>query len=144
MNPFSTSPDLASAGLLVLRLILGGIMFAHGAQKVLGWFGGYGLKGTAGYFKNVLRIPAPLFYVAAFTEFLGGIAIAFGVFSRVAALGVVILMTVAIAKAHLKNGFFMNWGAEAGKGEGYEFNLALLAMAVYLLLAGPGQLAILS
>ncbi len=144
MNTFTNTFDVVSLGLLILRFVLGTIMFAHGAQKVLGWFGGYGLKGTSGYFKDVLQIPVPLFYAAAFTEFFGGIAVATGVLTRLAAFGFIIVMTVAIFKSHLKNGFFMNWSAQAGKGEGFEFNLALLAMALFLVLAGPGQFALLN
>lgn len=143
MNTFTNSLDFVSVGLLVLRVTLGTIMFAHGAQKVLGWFGGYGLKGTAGYFKKALRIPLPLFYVAAFTEFFGGIAIALGILTQFAALGFAAVMIVAIFKAHVKVGFFMNWGAVAGRGEGFEFNLALLAMALFLTIAGPGSFSIL-
>ena len=139
MNIFTSSYDLMSVGLLILRITLGSIFFAHGAQKVLGWFGGYGLKGTQGHFKSVLHIPAPLFYVAAFTEFFGGIALVAGILTQLAALGIVVVMTVAILKAHAKNGFFLS----SAKGQGFEFNLALIAMALLLLLTGPGKFAIL-
>jgi len=141
MQTLMNSAELYSLGLLVLRITLGSIMFAHGAQKVLGWFGGYGLKATTGHFKNALHIPAPLAYIAAYTEFLGGIAIAAGVLTRLAALGFVVTMAVAIQKVHIKNGFFLNSGAD-GKGVGIEFNLALLAMGLLLVLTGPGAFAL--
>lgn len=144
MVAFTNSPELVSWGLLVVRMTLGVIFFAHGAQKVFGWFGGYGLKGTAGYFKDALHIPTPLFYVAAFIELFGGIAVTVGLMTRVAALGIAVVMSVAIGTSHWKNGFFMNWGAQGGKGEGFEYNLALLAMALFLFLVGPGHLAVLN
>lgn len=139
MDSFTSSYDMMSVGLLILRITLGSIFFAHGAQKVLGWFGGYGLKGTQGHFRDVLHIPAPLFYAAAFTEFLGGIALAAGILTRLAAFGIVVVMTVAITKAHAKNGFFLG----SPKGQGFEFNLALIAMAILLILTGPGRFAVL-
>ena len=137
-NSVLTKPVASSWAPLLLRLSLGVIFYAHGAQKVLGWYGGYGLAGSLGYFENVLGIPAPLFYLTAFTEFLGGIAIILGLFSRVFAVGYFIEMLVAFFKVHLPVGFFMNWGSVAGRGEGYEFILALLAMSFSVALLGPG------
>jgi putative oxidoreductase len=137
-NSVLTKPVASSWAPLLLRLSLGVIFYAHGAQKVLGWFGGYGLAGSLGYFENVLGISAPLFYLAAFTEFLGGIAIILGLFSRVFAIGYFIEMAVALFKVHLPLGFFMNWGSVAGRGEGYEFTIALLAMSFAAALLGPG------
>ena len=137
-NSVLTKPFGNSYAALFLRLGLGVIFFAHGAQKVLGWFGGYGLAGSLGYFENYLGISAPLFYLTAFTEFLGGIAIIFGLFSRVFAVGYFIEMLVVLFKIHLPMGFFMNWGAIAGHGEGYEFHIALIAMSLAAALVGPG------
>jgi putative oxidoreductase len=142
MNTYLNPPELYSFGFLVLRIVLGAIFFVHGSQKVLGWFGGHGLKGTSGFLKTALNIPVPLSYLASFTEFLGGIAVAIGVLSRVAALGLAVIMAVAIVRVNWKNGFFMNSGRVGGKGEGYEFDLALLAMSVVLVLTGPGQFVI--
>ncbi|MGA9365158.1 MAG: DoxX family protein [Bacteroidota bacterium] len=137
-NSVLTKPYANSSAALLLRLGLGVIFFAHGAQKVLGWFGGYGLAGSLGYFENVLGMSAPLFYLTAFTEFIGGIAITFGLLSRVFAVGYFIEMLVALFKVHLPMGFFMNWGSIAGHGEGYEFHIALLAMSLAAALLGPG------
>lgn len=123
--------------LFVLRLALGVIFFAHGAQKVFGWFGGHGLAGTVSGFGQ-MGIPAPLAYLAAFTELLGGLGMIFGVLSRLSGLGLAIIMVVAALKVHLPNGFFLN----GPSGSGFEYNLALFAMALAVLLAGPGRLAV--
>ena len=130
MELFGTYP---SWSLLIVRVVLGVIFFAHGAQKLFGWFGGYGLKGTIGYFQQALKIPAPLTVLCALTECFGGLAVLVGFLSRPAALGLAIVMLVAIAKVHIPNGFFINWSLQQGKGHGYEMNLALIAMAA----AGP-------
>lgn len=132
-----TTYDQLSLGLLLLRIILGVVFFAHGAQKVLGWFGGYGLAGTVGYFKNVVKIPTPLAYLGPFVEFLGGIALIFGVFTKVAALGILIMMIVATLKVHFPEGFFLS-GKGDGKGQGYEFTLTLAVISLVLVLLGGG------
>ena len=127
--------------LLLLRVILGVIFFAHGAQKVMGWFGGYGLAGTAGAFKNYMHIPAPMAYLASFTEFFGGIFIIFGFLTRLTAIGLFINMIVAIYKVHWKAGFFLSSG-EPGKGNGFEYNLSLAAISVVFILTGAGPLSL--
>ncbi len=142
MSTITLHPQALDIGLLLLRFTLGAIFFAHGAQKVLGWYGGHGLKGTSGFFKQAMGIPVPLSYLASFTEFLGGIAVILGVFTQVAALGLATTMLVAMVMVHRKNGFWMNWSSVANKGEGIEYNLALIAMALLLVFAGPGQFAI--
>lgn len=127
-------------GLLILRLALGAIFFAHGAQKVLGWFGGHGLAATVGGMTQ-MGIPAALGYIAAFTEFLGGLGLIFGVLARLSALGIFIVMAVAVLKVHLANGFFMNWTGSQ-RGEGFEYHLLVMAIALMVMLAGPGRLAL--
>ena len=136
---FATFP---SKSLFIVRVVLGVIFFAHGAQKVFGWFGGPGLRGVIGYFKQSLGIPAPLTVLAAFVELLGGLAMFFGILVRPAAVGLILVMLVAIAKVHWPNGFFINWGLQPGKGHGYEMNLALIAMALAVLVGGAGILSI--
>jgi putative oxidoreductase len=116
-------------------------MFAHGSQKVLGWFGGYGLKATTGYFKSI-GIPLSIGYAVCFIEFFSGIALILGLFTRLAALGVVAVMVGAILKVHLPNGFFMNWELSPGKGHGYETNLALIGIALACIIAGGGALSL--
>ena len=129
----------ADAALFTLRLALGAIFFAHGAKKLFGWFGGGGLDATVQFFRQNLGIPAPLAYLAVFTEFFGGIAMITGILSRLAGLGLAITMLVALWTVHLPNGFFLDM---QGAKHGIEYNLALLAMALAVLFAGPGRLAL--
>jgi putative oxidoreductase len=136
---FSTS---TAWSLLIIRLFLGIIFVAHGAQKVFGWFGGPGLKGTIGYFQSALHVPPALAVLAALTECFGGLAVFLGVLTRPAALGLIVVMVVAIATVHGRNGFFLNMSLEPGKGHGIEFNLALLGMALALLVGGGGALSV--
>ena len=135
---FTTSPSWA---ITVVRMVLGVIFFAHGAQKVLGWFGGYGLKATTGYLTSI-GLPRPVAYLVCFFEFLGGIGLVLGLLTRPAALAVLIVMVGAIAKVHAKHGFFLNWELAPGKGHGYEANAAFIAMALACLFAGGGALAL--
>lgn len=126
---------------LVVRLGLGVIFFAHGAQKVLSWFGGRGLKATIDGFRG-MGIPPAAAALAAFIEFLGGLAMLAGFLARPAALGLIVVMVVAIARVHAQHGFFLNMGGTPGKGHGLEFNLALIAMALSILIGGAGALSI--
>lgn len=132
----------ASWSLLIVRVALGVIFFAHGAQKMFGWFGGHGLQGTIGYFRQALGIPAALTVLAALTECFGGLAVLVGLLTRLAALGLIVDMLVAIAKVHGSHGFFLNWSLEPGKGHGFEMNLALLGMALAVLVGGAGAVSI--
>lgn len=132
-----TTDDYAAT---VTRVVLGAVMFPHGAQKVLGWFGGYGFGPTLDAFTTQIGIPAPLALLAFAAEFLGGLGLIAGLFGRVAAFGVLSVMTVA-ATMHLQNGFFMNWTGTQG-GEGYEFHLLAGAMAVAVILKGSGALSL--
>ncbi len=128
--------------LFIARVVLGIIFFAHGAQKVFGWFGGYGLQGTIGYFQQALRIPPALAVLAALTECFGGLAVLVGFLARPAALGLIVNMLVAVAKVHWPNGFFLNWSLEPGKGHGFEFNLALIGLAAAVLMGGAGAFSV--
>ncbi|HXX15347.1 MAG TPA: DoxX family protein [Candidatus Eremiobacteraceae bacterium] len=130
-----------SAATTLLRVVLGVVFFAHGAQKVLGWFGGYGFKGTLQFFTGVMHIPEPFAVLAIAAEFLGGLGLLFGVLTRIAAFGIACNMVVAIAMVHARNGFFMNWSG-AQKGEGFEFHLLVIAVAVYLLIKGAGAVSV--
>jgi len=135
---FATSPSWA---ITVIRVTLGVIFFAHGAQKVFGWFGGYGLKGTTGYFVSI-GLPLPVAYAACFLELLGGVGLLLGLFTRLAALAIIAMMVGAIAKVHWPHGFFINWELAPGKGHGLEANLAFIAMAVACVIAGGGALSL--
>jgi putative oxidoreductase len=138
MHAIALLTTSASWSLLIVRLFLGVIFFAHGAQKVLGWFGGPGLKSTIAYFQNSLRVPPALAVLAALTECLGGLAVFVGLLTRPAALGLIVVMVVAVAKVHWRNGFFLNMSMQPGKGHGFEFNFALIGMALALLVGGGG------
>jgi putative oxidoreductase len=123
--------------LTIVRAVLGIVFFAHGAQKVLGWFGGPGFDGTMAMFTGGLRIPAFFAVLAILTEFLGGISLIVGLLSRVAAIGIVIDMAVAVFLVHAPNGFFMNWAGNQ-KGEGFEYHLLTIAIAVLIAIRGAG------
>jgi putative oxidoreductase len=127
-----------SRALTLQRLVLGGVMFAHGAQKMLGWFGGHGLPATMHQMSGML--PAPLVFLVILSEFAGSLMLALGLVTRFAAFGCVCVMTGAIFMTHLKNGLFMNWfGAQ--HGEGFEYHLLVLAIAIPLMFRGGGALS---
>ena len=135
---FKTSDDYT---LTLLRLVLGVVFFAHGAQKVLGWWGGYGFTGTMGFFTGTMGIPAPLAFLAIMAEFLGGLGLIAGAVSRVAASGIFSVMAVAVLKVHLPFGLFMNWSG-GQRGEGFEYHLLAMAIAAMLTIRGAGALSI--
>jgi putative oxidoreductase len=125
----------------ILRLVLGLLFFAHGAQKTLGWFGGYGFSGTMGFFTQGMHIPAPLAFLAIFAEFLGGIGLLFGLLGRVAAFGIACNMLVAVVMVHWHFGLFANWAGNQ-KGEGIEYHLLALAIALAIMIKGSGAFSI--
>jgi len=126
--------------LTLMRLILGVVFFAHGAQKMLGWYGGYGFSGTMGFFTHS-GIPAPLAFLAIAAEFFGGIGLIVGLLSRVAAFGIVVNMVVAVLSFHLYFGLFMNW-AGTQKGEGFEYHLLAIALGIAIMIRGAGAISI--
>ncbi|HVU08032.1 MAG TPA: DoxX family protein [Verrucomicrobiae bacterium] len=126
---------------LLARLTLGIVMFPHGAQKALGWFGGYGFSGTMNAFTQQMHIPAPLAFLAIAAEFAGSIGLILGCLSRVAAFGIGTNMVVAILTVHEANGFFMNWFGNQ-KGEGYEYHLLAIGLALIVFLYGAGTLSL--
>jgi putative oxidoreductase len=125
---------------LAVRMALGLVFFAHGAQKVFGWFGGRGLTATIQTFQQYLKVPPVATTLAAFVECFGGLALVVGFLARPAAVGIIVVMLVAIAKVHWKNGFFL--ATAPGQGNGWEFNFVLIAMAVAVLIGGAGALSI--
>jgi putative oxidoreductase len=135
---FATSDDTATA---ILRVLLGVVFFAHGAQKMLGWFGGYGFSGTMGFFTGMMHIPAPLAFLAIAAEFFGGLGLILGFLTRIAAFGIAVNMLVAITAVHGAFGFFMNWTG-AQKGEGFEYHLLVLAITAFLMIRGAGAFSI--
>lgn len=127
--------------LTVMRAVMGAIFFAHGAQKVLGWWGGFGFSPTMTMFTHNLGIPALFAALAIMAEFLGGIGLFFGFLTRVAAFGIAVNMAVAVLLVHARNGLFMNWTG-AQQGEGFEFHLLAIAIAATLIAHGAGALSI--
>jgi putative oxidoreductase len=124
-----------SYGLLLLRVVIGGTMFSHGAQKLFGWFGGHGLRGTAGFFGSLgWRTPLVMAFLAGLAE-TSGLAFAAGFLTPLAALGITVVLLNAILAVHLKNGFFNGDG-------GIEFPLALATVAVAVAATGPGRFSI--
>ena len=128
-------------GLLILRLAVGGIMFVHGSQKLLGWFDGPGIAGFVGWMAT-MHVPAPAAWLAIIAEFFGGLGLILGILSRLAALGIAFNMLVAILMVHGKVGFFMNWGDVPNRGEGWEYPFLILAAALALVATGPGAFAL--
>jgi putative oxidoreductase len=123
---------------LVARLALGLAIFPHGAQKALGWFGGYGFGGTMNFFTGQMHIPALFAFLAIAAEFAGAIGLITGFISRVAAFGIATTMLVAAVMVHVSNGFFMNWLGNQ-KGEGFEYHILAVGLALIIILAGGGK-----
>lgn len=123
---------------LLLRLTLGAVIFPHGAQKLLGWFGGYGFSGTMGFLTGQAHLPAPIAFLVIFAEFFGSLALIVGLLSRVAAFGIGAVMVGAIATVHVGNGFFMNWSGQQ-PGEGFEYHLLVLSIAIAVIIRGGGK-----
>lgn len=134
---FQTKADRTLA---FLRLVAGSVMLAHGAQKMLGSFGGPGFSGAMGMFGQ-MGIPAPLAVLAICTEFLGSLALLVGLAGRIAALGIIIDMIVAVLLVHLRFGFFMNWSGKQG-GEGFEYHILVVALTLPILVRGTGAWSI--
>lgn len=127
--------------LTVLRVLLGVVMFPHGMQKLLGWFGGYGFSGTMDSFTTQMGIPAVFAFLAIMAEGLGSLGLITGFLTRIAAFGIAVNMAVAVYMMHWQNGFFMNWFGTQ-KGEGYEYHLLVIAIAVALMIRGGGKWSI--
>jgi putative oxidoreductase len=135
---FATSNE---GTLALLRIVLGVLFFAHGAQVTLGWFGGYGFHGTMQYFTQTMGIPAVFAFLAIMAQFLGGIGLIVGFLSRIAAFGIAADMVVAVIKVHMAYGLFMNWSGKQ-KGEGFEYHLLVIAITIVIMVKGAGALSI--
>jgi len=131
----------ASNTLYMQRVLLGAVMLPHGAQKLLGWFGGYGFDGTMNYFTGTMHIPSALAFLVIASEAFGSLGLLFGLGTRLAAFGAAATMTGAVLTTHLKVGFFMNWFGNQ-PGEGLEYHLLALALALPLVVRGGGAFAL--
>lgn len=122
----------------ILRVMLGLVMFPHGAQKMLGWYGGFGFSGTLGMFTEQMHLPLVVAFLVIIGEFFGSLGLLVGFLTRFTAASMAAIMVGAIAMVHWPNGFFMNWfGKQAG--EGYEYHLLVIAICAALMLMGAGR-----
>jgi putative oxidoreductase len=132
---FSTTGDWAG---LILRVLLGAIMLPHGAQKLLGWFGGYGFTQTMRFFTDFMKLPWIVGCAVIAIEFFGAAALIVGLASRIWAFALLIIMIGAIATTNFKHGLFMNW-FNTQQGEGYEYHLLVIGICLVILLIGSGR-----
>ncbi|TGL90832.1 DoxX family protein [Leptospira congkakensis] len=131
---FSTSGDIIP---LILRITAFVVIFPHGAQKLLGWFGGYGFKGTYGFFTGQLKFPGILAVLIILGESFGSVLLLVGFLTKFAAASIAIIMIGAAVLAHRQNGFFINWNGNQ-KGEGYEFHILAAGLLIALVVGGAG------
>lgn len=134
---FATDKDIL---LLILRLTLGVVMFPHGAQKLLGWFGGYGFSGTMEGMTS-MGLPAVIVFLVIIAEFFGSLGLITGFLTRFSAFGIATVMLGAIFTVHAKVGFFMNWSGNQA-GEGFEYHLLVLGIALVLMIRGGGAASV--
>lgn len=135
----ATSPTNWSA--LIARLTIAIVLFPHGAQKLLGWFGGFGFEGTMGFLTGAAKLPYFVALLVILIESIGALMIFFGVLTRIAALGVLGLFIGIVLNNHASNGFFMNWAGDQ-KGEGLEYFLLLFGLVLILLIVGGGRASV--
>ena len=122
----------------ILRVMLGLVMFPHGAQKLLGWYGGFGFAGTMGFFTEQMHLPWVVALLVIIGEFFGSLGLLVGFLTRFTAASMALIMLGAIAMVHWPHGFFMNWAGKQA-GEGYEYHLLVLAICAALMLTGAGR-----
>jgi len=125
----------------IIRIVLGAILFPHGAQKLLGWFGGYGFSGTMGFLTGSAGLPWIIAFLVIAIEFFGALALIFGFATRVVAIGIIVLFAGIVFTSHLNNGFFMNWSGQL-QGEGYEYHLLVIGLSLSSLLIGSGKYSV--
>lgn len=138
MSILSANGDITG---LILRITLALILFPHGAQKLLGWFGGYGFKGTMGFFTGTVNLPYFVGLLVILIEFFAPILLLIGFATRIAALGILGLMIGIIFTSHIGNGFFMNWAGNQ-PGEGFEYHLLVIGLCIALLIEGAGRFSV--
>lgn len=128
----------SSVSLRAVRITAAFILFPHGAQKLLGWFGGYGYTGTMDFFTHVKHIPYIVGLLVILIEFFGPVFLLFGIGTRLIALAMIANMTGIILSSHTPYGFFMNWSGNQ-QGEGFEYHLLFIGLASVLLIGGGGK-----
>ncbi|CAN5240260.1 DoxX family protein [soil metagenome] len=139
-NIFSTNSNNWSA--LIARLTLGITIFPHGAQKLLGWFGGYGYNGTMGFLTTQAHLPWILAFLVIIIESAGALALILGFGTRIAAFGMLANFLGVLLTTHINNGFFMNWYAQPNKSEGFEYFILVFGLAIVSIISGGGKASI--
>lgn len=137
---FATSTENNTA--LLARLALGITLFPHGAQKLLGWFGGYGFDGTMNFLTGTAGLPSAIALLVILIEFFGSLFLIAGFATRFAAIGIIGTFIGVVLSSHIHNGFFMNWYGQPNKGEGLEFFILLFGLAIIILLTGGGRASV--
>jgi len=127
------------AGMLIVRLALGIVIFPHGAQKLLGWFGGGGYSATMQGMSQML--PAVIVFLVIVFEFFGSLSLITGFLGRLGAFCVLCVMVGAVFTVHLPNGFFMNWGGKQA-GEGFEYHILAVGIALAVIVKGSGLFSV--
>lgn len=127
---------------LIARLALGITVFPHGAQKLLGWFNGYGFTGTIGFLTGQVHLPYIIAVLVILIESIGALLLISGFFTRLAAFAVIANFIGVVLTSHINNGFFMNWYMQPNKGEGLEYFILLFGLALVSLIAGGGKWSI--
>ena len=135
---FNTNNDFTG---IIIRLTLGLILFPHGAQKLLGMFGGYGFTGTMNFFTQTMHLPWIIAFLVIIIEFFGALSFIIGFASRIWAILTIILMLGIIFTSHIDNGFFMNWFGNQ-KGEGFEYHLLVIGLSLSSLINGSGKYSV--
>jgi putative oxidoreductase len=132
---FQTNDNMAAT---ILRIVLGLIILPHGAQKLLGWFGGFGFTGTMNFFTETVHLPWIIGLLVIMIEFFGSLMLIAGLATRVVSILMIINFAGVIISSHIPYGFFINWLGNQ-KGEGYEYHLLVIGMALSLLVSGGGK-----
>ena len=127
----------ASSGIFIVRVVLAMVMFAHGAQKLLGWFGGQGFTGTIGFFTTSMGLPWIIAFLVIIGESIGSLSLLTGFLTRFVSASYLLIMLGAIALVHWPHGFFMNWFGQQ-QGEGFEYHLLVIGMSLSLRVESGG------
>jgi len=130
-----------TAAAMVLRIALGLIIFPHGAQKLLGWFGGYGFAGTMGFFTQTVHLPWIIGFLVIMIEFFGSLMLIAGIATRLVSVLMIVNFAGVVLSSHIPYGFFINWNG-AQQGEGFEYHLLVIGMALSLAISGGGKLSV--
>jgi putative oxidoreductase len=130
-----------SFSFLILRVALGIVIFSHGAQKVLGWFGGYGIEATLGFLTGKMGVPYVIAVLVIIGEFFGALGLITGFLTRFCAASIAVIMAGAVTMAHWNNGFFMNWSGKQA-GEGFEYHVLAIGIGAVLVIGGGGILSL--